>query len=138
MEVVLAVLADAANVSREGKLNILGEFNSIWAGEMPVTWPMMCLVIKLEATAGEGPRHKLGVRVVDEDGRLAAPPIDGEVDFGPPFMPGLPHRSQFIIGIQGAVFKHHGAYAFEILVDGHHARSVPLYVNQPLNKGPSA
>ena len=97
MEVGLAVLADAANVSREGKLNILGEFNTIFAGRFPVTWPKMNLVLKLEATVGEGSRHRLGIRVINQDGKLVAPPVDGEIELGPPLQtrpapPGSSHH----------------------------------------------
>ena len=128
MQLRLGVLADAANISREGKLNILGEFNLIWADKLPFVWPLMFLVVRLEATAGEGPLHKIGVRIVKEDGELAAPPVDASADFGKPFRPGLPHRGQFIIGIQNAQFTEHGTYEFEILCDGHHVGSAPLYV----------
>jgi hypothetical protein len=49
MHVNLAVLCDAANVSREGKLNILGEFDSIHASSFPLTYPTMVLVVRMEA-----------------------------------------------------------------------------------------
>ncbi len=128
MELKLAVLADAANVSVEGKLNILGEFSVIWSAAVPVVWPLMQLVLRLEATAGEGPRHRLGIRILTEDGQPIAPPVDAEVDFGPPFRAGVPHRGQFVIGIGGSVFPRFGAYSFEILVGGHSVGSVPLWV----------
>jgi hypothetical protein len=128
MELKVALLADAANVSVEGKLNILGEFGIIWARQVPVSWPLMQLVLRLEATAAEGPRHRLGIRAMNEDGQLVAQPVDIEVDFGPPFRPGLPHRGQFVLGIQGATFLAFGQYGFEILVDGHSVGSVPLHI----------
>ena len=62
MEVKLAGFCDAANISREGKLNILGEFNTLYAAAVPVIWPLMYVVIKIEATAGEGP-PRFGLRV---------------------------------------------------------------------------
>ncbi len=128
MRARIAVLADAANVSREGKLNILGQFEVIYAASTPVTWPAMHLVLKLEATAGEGPKHKVGIRVVDEDGNVIGPMIDAESNFGPPFRPGHPLRANLILGIAGASFPKHGTYSFEILVDDHNIESVPLYV----------
>jgi len=128
LELSLAVLADAANVSLEGKLNILGEFSVIWGPTLPLVWPAMQLVLRLEATAGEGPRHTLGIRVLTEDGQLVVPPVDVPADFGAPFRAGLPHRGNFIMGIAGAAFPRFGAYSFEILVDGHNVGSVPLYV----------
>jgi len=130
MEVKLAVIADAANVSREGKLNILGEFNTIFAATVPIRWPVMVLVVKLEAPVAEGPEHAFGVRVVDEDGNFVAPNIDGRITFGGHTPPGHPYRAQQIIGIRDAVFPKFGEYAFEILCDGRREFSVPLYVQE--------
>ncbi len=131
MRARIAVLADAANVSREGKLNILGLFEVIWAATLPVTWPLMHLVLSLEATSGEGVRHKVGVRVIDEDGKIAGPVVDAEGDFIAPRVPGLPPRVNLILGIAGAKFEKHGTYTFEILVDGHNVESISLHVLQP-------
>ena len=53
MKVNLALLADGANVSREGKLNILGIFDTIHAGKFPVVHAQMRLVVRLEASSAE-------------------------------------------------------------------------------------
>ncbi len=137
MEVKLALLADAANVTAEGKLNILGEFNILWVPTLPFTWPSMQLVVKFEATAGEGPKHKLGIRIVDEDGNPAAPPLDGEIDMGKQARPGMPYRSQLILGIQNATFKQHGTFSFEILIASHNVATIPLYVLPAEERRPS-
>lgn len=130
MEVRLAILADAANVSQEGKLNILGEFNTIWAATFPVALPRMVMVLKLEASMGEGARHKLGIRVIDQDAQAVAPPIDGEVQLGPPVESGEPMRTQVILQFDHLPFSSAGTFAFEVLVDGRRQASVPLYVRQ--------
>ena len=39
MEVKVALLADGANVSREGKLNLLGIFDTLFARSFPTTHP---------------------------------------------------------------------------------------------------
>ena len=68
MEVDLAVIADAANVSQEGKLNILGVFDTIWAREFPFRHATMVLVVRVRADFTEGGGHPLEVRLVDADG----------------------------------------------------------------------
>src|SRR2546428_13107591 len=60
MEVKLAVLADGANVSREGKLNLLGIFDTLFARSFPTTHPQMQLVIRFEAAAGEAGSTRQG------------------------------------------------------------------------------
>lgn len=128
MQARIALLADAANVSREGKLNILGQFDTIWAQTLPVVWPMLVLVVKLEATAGEGPKHKLGLRVMDEDGNPAGPQVNAQAEFGKPPRPGLPYRADWILPIGNAVFQKYGTVTFEILADDHNIASVELYI----------
>lgn len=49
----LTVLADSANISQEGKLNILGEFNTLFAESVPVAHPIIWFVSKLELGAGD-------------------------------------------------------------------------------------
>src|SRR5215217_3944288 len=48
MEVKLAVLADYANVSQDGKLNIMGIFQEINAPSLPFPLPQMFLVVPFE------------------------------------------------------------------------------------------
>ncbi len=130
MKARLALIADAANVSREGKLNILGQFDTLWAQTVPVVWPSMVLVLKVEATAGEGPKHKLGLRIVDEDGNAAGPGLDADIEFGKPAFAGLPFGGHWILPINNAYFPKFGTYTFEVLGDNNNIESVELYVRK--------
>lgn len=70
MEVKLAVLADYSNVSREGKLNLLGIFDVIRARGFPARHSNMQLVMMLEAPLSEANTDKnVQVRLMDADGR---------------------------------------------------------------------
>ena len=125
----LAVLCDAANVSREGKLNVLGEFDSIHASTFPLTYPTMVLVVRLEAHPTEAGDHTLRLHLNDEDGQDVVPPLQGEFPTGdPPFL-GVPIRTApLILQMHGVRFEQPGHYSFELLVDGHHLRSLALHV----------
>src|SRR5215217_4763717 len=69
MEVKLAVLADYANVSQDGKLNIMGIFQEINATALPFPLPQMYLVLTFEAGPAEfGSEKQLRVVLVDSDG----------------------------------------------------------------------
>jgi hypothetical protein len=70
MKITLAVLADYANITREGKLNILGIFDAINTQDFPVTHPQMQLVMRFEADVSEaGKAKKLEIKLMDDDGR---------------------------------------------------------------------
>jgi hypothetical protein len=129
VNVNLAVLCDAANVSREGKLNILGEFDSIHVATFPLIYPTMVLVVRLEAHPTEAGEHSLKLHLVDEDGGDCVPPLQGGFATGDPPFPGVPIRTApLILQMHGVRFDKPGHYAFELLVDNHHLRSLPLHV----------
>ena len=69
MDVTLALLADSANVSQEGKLNILGSFNNVNSAVFPCVHPQMVLVMRFEASRAEiGQSKQLEIRLMDPDG----------------------------------------------------------------------
>ena len=129
MQVNLLVLCDAANVSREGKLNILGEFDSIHASAFPLTYPTMVLVLRMEAHPTESGDHRLKLRLLDADGQDVVPPLEGEFSTGFPPFAGVPVRTApIILQMHGVRFARPGHCSFELLVDGHHLRSLPLHI----------
>lgn len=129
MEVRFAGLADAANVSREGKLNITGIFNIIWAGnpDQPILWPSMDLVLLVEAHASEVGNHSLRINVVDAEGTLVIEQ-NGEFPIPPPEDPGYPIRTQFVLKYQNVSFPKIGDYSFDIFIDGRYQDSAILHI----------
>jgi hypothetical protein len=137
VQVNLAVLCDAANVSREGKLNILGEFDSIHASSFPLTYPTMVLVLRMEAHPTESGDHRLKLRLLDADGQDVVPSLEGEFSTGFPPFAGVPVRTApIILQMHGVRFDQPGHYSFELLVDGHHLRSLPLHFVAGLDDEP--
>ena len=132
VEVTLGVLADAANLSIDGKLNILGEFNEMRSATFPFAWPSMQLVLKIEATTAEGAKHKFRLRVIDDDGNIVPGTrvVEGQIDLGKPYAAGHPHRSQVILGIAQARFEKPGTVEFEVAIDDKIVKTIPLYVSK--------
>ena len=50
MQVAFALFADAANLSQEGKLNVLGVFDALQVGSLPAVHPRAHLVVHLKGT----------------------------------------------------------------------------------------
>ena len=130
MEIILAVLADSANVSREGKLNILGNFADITASEFPARHPEMQLVLRMEASPAEiGMHKKLEMQLLDEDGgKISGFSADFEVP--EPAKSGEPVNIQLITRIVDTVFPKAGKYAIYVLIDGKTEARVPLTVGE--------
>ena len=70
MEIKYVLLADAANKSAEGKVNVLGLFDAIMASNFPFQHPQMALVFAVRSNPSEWGREvPVEIRLVDQDGR---------------------------------------------------------------------
>lgn len=127
IQVTLALLADYANVSREGKLNILGIFDRINAQSVPAVHPQMQLVMTLEADRGDADKeHRVEIELIDADGTKLFS-IGGNLKFGAP-PPGEHVRINHIIQLNGLRFDRFGNYEFKILINNEVRKSVPISV----------
>ena len=136
MDVTLAALADSANISQEGKLNILGEFNQIQAPSVPALHSSMSLVLRLEAGPVEyGQEKSLEVRLVDADGKSVLNVGTGKV-IVPHAASGKRARMVTVMNLQNTVLSSYGDYAFVVLVNGDEKATVPLELVRPGDAGP--
>ena len=129
MRIPFAVIADGANVSREGKLNILGVFDTLYAKSFPVTHPEMKLVMRVEASGAEaGSKHAIEVKLMDSEGGAV---LGMKAEVIPRGVPeGKPLRMEQIVSLHNVTFKAPGRYRFSILVDNDEKATVPLTVNE--------
>lgn len=132
MKCDIAVLADAANVSREGKLNICGIFKNIYSAQLPLMWPVMVMALQLGFESAEkGKQHTLGVRLVGPDGKVIQQLPDLTIDIPadtPGEMPGLPITLNLInVGLAS-----YGAYTFVLTANGQPLQDVPFEVGAPV------
>ncbi len=126
MEIVLAALADAANTSKDGKLNLMGLFDTLFAGAMPVTHPSMQLVLRIRAEPSETDRqHELEIRCMDEDGQELFK-VAGE--FSVQGAPGKAATFNHVVGISNLTFQKFGGYTLPIFINRDLKRTVELEV----------
>lgn len=125
MEVTLALLADAANVSTDGKLNILGVFNALGGTSFPVVHPQIALVLRFEATrAEEGKTRQIELQLADGDGQKMFK-IGAQLVI-PQGAPGSPIRLNHILMLHGIQFPKPGDYVFNILVGDDQKAAIDL------------
>lgn len=131
MDVKFALLADHVTETREGKLVIVGEFDTIGAPRAPVTHAPMYLVARLEAADAAqddlAPGFQLGLYNAAGEEVVPLSPAnplnivrtgDGR------------RRGQVIIQLGGVQFPDFGTYTFRLVVDGHVLAQVPVHVIQ--------
>ena len=68
MQLAFALFADSANVSVEGKLNILGVFDALLVGNTPTVHPRATLVMRLKGTLDEIGHHRVSLSWTSPEG----------------------------------------------------------------------
>jgi hypothetical protein len=127
MHISFALFADAANISQEGKLNVLGVFDAVQVGALPTMHPRATLVVRLKATREDLGSHALGLAWVSPRGAELWT-SNGEINVGAP----PPHVTDMDLPIVAAIdlpIDQPGSYRMRIALDGQLAAEVPLQVS---------
>lgn len=134
MHVKLAVLADYANVTGDGKLNILGIFDRMNVLNLPAVHPQMNLVLRLEAHPAEHDRaHPVEIRLHDPDGQTIFQ-VSGEIV--PQGAAGQTVSTNQILTLNNLQLNKTGDYTFIVLVNNDLKAEVPLTVDYGPLPGP--
>ena len=126
MTIQIAVLCDAAT-DYNGKLNLLGTFDTILTSQLPAIHPQCSIALRLAFSRIEEGAHKVKMNFVDEDGRLVMPSIEMPIDVAVPADANFLLRN-FIINIQQLKFDQPGQYAIDVAIDNRHEINIPLLV----------
>jgi hypothetical protein len=127
MHISFAVFADAANLSQEGKLNILGVFDAVQVAGLPTIHPRTHFVVRLKANGDDTGDHKLTFRWLspfDEElwsstGEMSVAPSPN-----PMFDVDLP-----IIAVVDLPLNVTGQYTMQVTLDGEVTALARLLVN---------
>jgi hypothetical protein len=83
MHVSFALFADAANLSQEGKLNVLGVFDAVQVAAFPAMHPRAHLVVHLKGGRADVGSHTVGLRWLNPQGAELWS-SSGELNIAPP------------------------------------------------------
>jgi len=131
MDVTVAVLADYANVSQDGKLNIMGIFQEVNPPVLPFALPQMYLVLAFSAGPAEFNKvRNIRIPLLHSDGQEILA-MEAQMPIPEPKRAGSRSYINQAIGLTGVTFERPGDYAFSILVGDDEKATVPLHVNKP-------
>jgi hypothetical protein len=126
MNIQVAVLCDAAT-DDNGKLNLLGAFDTIYTQQLPAIHPQCSIAMRVTFFSEDEGKHNLQLNFVDADGHSIAnfPPIPVEVTLPEDMHFGT---RNFIVNLQQLKFDNPGLYSIDLSLDGKPQASIPLLV----------
>ncbi|HEY5232181.1 MAG TPA: hypothetical protein VIK35_01425 [Verrucomicrobiae bacterium] len=126
MNIQVAVLCDAATEDN-GKLNLLGAFDTIFAPQLPAVHPQCAVALRVTFMSGDEGDHKLKLNFVDADGKSIMPPIEIPVAVSLPDDAHFLTRN-FIVNIQQLKFAEEGLYSVDVRLDDKSQGNIPLQI----------
>ena len=126
MNIQVAVLCDAATEDN-GKLNLLGSFDTIYAPLLPAVHPQCAVALRVTFMSGDEGARQLMLNFVNADGRAIMPPIEIPVAVALPDDVHFLTRN-FIVNIQQLKFAEAGLYSVDVRLDDKSQAGIPLLV----------
>lgn len=129
MEIEIFTLCDAA-ADYQGRLSILGVFDTIFTANLPAAHPHCAVALRIRFSKIEEGKHSLALHIVDSDGKMIVPPLNGE--FGIQLAgDGVEGAINLVLNLQGLTFSSYGEYAVNLAIDSQKLDSLPFWVKRP-------
>jgi hypothetical protein len=129
MELAFAMLADHVAETKEGKLVIVGEFDTIGAAQFPATHPAFFLVARFQGSGAEPRGHRLALRLIGPDGRNTLPE-ESDLQLQAVRVHENVSRANVLLHFAGLQFPQPGLYHLQLHFDGVFAGEVTLHLQQ--------
>ena len=126
MHVSFALFADAANLSQEGKLNILGVFDAVRVEQFPAVHPRGTLVVRIKASPSDAGVHAVELRWTNPRGQVLWE-SPAQLEIGPPPV-GATDVDMPLIFQLDLPLDVGGSYRMDIGLDGRTAAQAVLHV----------
>lgn len=126
MHVSFALFADSANISQEGKLNILGVFDALQVAALPAVHPRATMVLRLKAMPDDVGLHNLGFIWMGPGGDELWS-SSGQLEVGAP-PPGASELDVPVIAALDLPIQHSGTHVMRVVLDGDICAELLLHV----------
>jgi hypothetical protein len=126
VQVSFALFADSANLSQEGKLNILGVFDALQVATLPTVHPRAHLVLRIKGERSDVGSHTVTLRWISPSG-VELWSSNGELNIGTP-PAGVQSMDLPLIATIDLPLDTAGAYTMGIAVDDATRAEVPVHV----------
>jgi hypothetical protein len=129
MQLLLATLCDSA-ADYNGKLCVLGAFDTLCAPQFPVIHPQCSLAVRLLFGPKDTGQHHMSIELHDEQGKPVMPAFTPVVDvtFPPGAVPFVTRN--LVLNLQRLRIEDPGVYQFRISLNGAELISLPVRVTR--------
>ena len=134
MYISFALLADAANLSQEGKLNILGVFDALQVATLPAVHPRAHLVVRVKGHREDVGAHTVHIRWMSPKGTELWG-TTGQLDIGA-IPPGVEEMDLPLIAAIDLPLDQAGIYRVQVSLDDQIAADVPVQVRAGTMQAP--
>ncbi|MCF3649464.1 DUF6941 family protein [Synoicihabitans lomoniglobus] len=129
MKVELFTICDFA-ADYGGKLNVVGIFDTIFAGQTPFVHPRWCVALKLRFEKMEEGDKKIRLSLVDDDGKsVLEQPIELNIN-----VKLSPDQNQsianIVLNLDRIQFNSFGEHAVDLAINGRHEGRLSLFTSQ--------
>lgn len=132
MNIEAFLLCDAAT-DQQGKLNVLGAFDTIYAKQLPVIHPACAVVIRIRFERVEEGNHPVKILVIDEDANPVIPKLESNVEIR--FSEGMDSIVvNLILCFQRLKFEKYGKYRIDLTIDNQKITDLPFTVIEVKNQ----
>ncbi|HSG08101.1 MAG TPA: hypothetical protein VLA36_07080 [Longimicrobiales bacterium] len=127
MQLLLALVCDEAGLNPEGKLDVHGVFNDLYAPGFPAKQDRMVLALVVEWDREDQGRFRFRVDLEDDTGKPTLS-VEGysDVDARPADRP--PPRTRLVMPLEEVVFPRPGAYTFRLSMKGQTLQGPSIYL----------
>ncbi|HTJ23756.1 MAG TPA: hypothetical protein VL383_15235 [Gemmatimonadaceae bacterium] len=135
MHVSFALFADAANLSQEGKLNVLGVFDALQVASLPAVHPRAHLVVHLKGSAADLGAHTVSFRWLNPSGQELWS-SSGDLNVGAP-PPGIAEMDLPLIAQLDLPMDAAGPYTMAIAIDNTPTVEIGVHVRTAAQIAPN-
>jgi len=129
MDIEILTLCDAAT-DYQGRLCILGVFDTIFAHNLPAVHPYCAAALRIRFEKIEQGNHSLTVHFINDDGTMIIPELKGEFAVQ---MPGQEQQGtiNLVLGLQNLNFTAYGQYEIKLAIDNITQKTIPFWIKPP-------
>ena len=132
MNVEAFLLCDAAT-DQQGKLNVLGAFDTIYAKQLPIIHPACTIALRIRFEISEEGSHPVKILVIDEGANPVGPKLEGKINVK--VREGMDSTiTNLVLNIQGLKFEKYGRYRIDLTIDNQIITDLPFTVREVPNQ----